>query len=264
MNELQVFENMEFGKVRILEMYGESWFVGKDVTEILGYQNASKAISDHVDDEDKLNNESLSSLGQRGGWLINESGLYSLILSSKLEGAKRFKHWITSEVIPSIRKHGGYISGQEQMDDQELMARALVVAMNKIEEKNRQIKEQGQHIENLEREQEEMKPKAFFADSVSLSDDTILIRDLAKIIQQNGKDMGEKRLFCWLRDNGYLIRKIGKDYNMPTQRSMEMGLFRIRETSIVHSDGAVTIGKTPRVTGKGQVYFVNKLAVKEA
>lgn len=244
MNELQIFKNEKFGEVRTMSIDGEPWFVGKDVAEILGYQNASKALSDHVFAEDKLNNESLSSLGQRGGWLINESGLYSLILRSKLPSAKEFKHWVTSEVLPSIRKHGGYIAGQESMSGEELLARAVKYANSKIEE--------------LESKVEVMKPKAIFADAVSTSKTSILIGDLAKLLKQNGIDMGQKRLFDWMRNNGYLIKQKGTSYNRPTQRSMEMGLFEVKESSFVHPDGHTGITMTTKVTGKGQVYFINK------
>jgi anti-repressor protein len=244
MNDLEIFKNAEFGEIRTVNMDGEPWFVGKDVTEILGYTNSSKALLDHVDEDDKVNNESLASLGQRGGWLINESGLYSLILSSKLPNAKKFKKWVTSEVLPSIRKNGGYIAGQETMTDDELMARALQVAQNKILERDKQI--------------ETMKPKAIFADAVAASHTSILIGDLAKLISQNGVSIGQKRLFKWLRDNGYLIKREGSDRNMPTQRSMEMKLFEVKESTISNPDGSVRITRTPKVTGKGQQYFVNK------
>lgn len=244
MNKIQIFKNEQFGEVRVIEQNGEPWFVGKDVTGILGYQNASKALTDHVDEEDKLNNESLSSLGQRGGWIINESGLYSLILSSKLPQAKQFKRWVTSEVLPSIRKHGGYINGQENMTDEELLSKALLMAQSKIEERNKQI--------------ERMKPKEIFADAVATSKTSILIGELAKILKQNGVEIGQNRLFAWLRNNGYLIRRKGTDYNMPTQSAMEMGLFEIKETVVSHSDGHTSINKTPKVTGKGQQYFINK------
>ena len=171
MNEIKVFSNAEFGKIRTLNRDGEPWFVGKDVATALGYSNASKALADHVAEEDKLNNESLSSLGQRGGWLINESGLYSLILSSKLDSAKRFKRWVTAEVLPSIRKSGGYIAGQDEMSDTELLAKALLVAQRQIEQRNAQIAE--------------MQPKALFADAVAASHTSILIGELAKILKQN-------------------------------------------------------------------------------
>ena len=244
MSNIQIFNNPEFGQMRTLTINNEPWFVGKDVAQVLGYTDTNKAIAMHVEDEDKLNDKTALSLGQRGGWIINESGLYSLILSSKLPGAKKFKRWVTSEVLPSLRKYGGYIPGQNEMTDEELMAKALLFADRKIKEQNQRIAE--------------MKPKALFADSVAASGTSILIGELAKILRQNGVDMGEKRLFEWLRDNGYLVRRKGTDYNMPTQRSMELGLFQIKETVIGHSNGHTTVSKTPKVTGKGQQYFINK------
>lgn len=248
MNEIQVFKNPEFGEVRIVSINNEPWFVGKDVAQVLGYTDINHTILDHVDTEDRVNSktqgQNAPELGQRGGWLINESGLYSLILSSKLPTAKAFKRWVTSEVLPAIRRNGGYIAGQENMTDQEIMARALFVAQKTIESKNRQIAE--------------MQPKALFADSVAASSSTILVGELAKILRQNGVDIGEKRLFAWMRDNGYLIRRKGSDYNMPTQKSVEMELLWTKETVISHSNGHTTVSKTPKVTGKGQQYFINK------
>ena len=249
MSEIKIFifENPKFGAIRTMVRGDEPWFVGKDVATVLGYADPNKALAMHVEDEDKLNDKTASSLGQRGGWIINESGLYSLILSSKLPTAKAFKRWITHDVIPSIRKTGGYISGQETMSDADLMAKALLVAQRQIEQRDKQLAE--------------MQPKALFADSVCASSTSILIGELAKILKQNGVDTGQKRLFAWLRENGYLIRRKGTDYNMPTQRAMEMGLFEIKETVVAHSDGHTSVNKTPKVTGKGQVYFVNKLCV---
>lgn len=252
MGELKIFENPAFGKVRVVEQGGEPWFIGKDVAEILGYSNTPKAIRDHVDDEDKLTERIVLSGQNREVAIINESGLYSLILSSKMPKAKEFKRWVTSEVLPAIRKTGGYIAGSEKMSDAELMAKAVLVAQATIKERDARIKE-------LESDTQRMKPKEIFADAVSASDQTILIGDLAKLIKQNGHDMGQKRMFEWLRNNGYLIKRQGADYNSPTQRAMEMGLFRIKETAVTHSDGHVTVSKTVKVTGKGQAYFVNKL-----
>lgn len=243
MQEMKIFKNEEFGRVRTTEINSEPYFVGKDVAEILGYVDTNKAIAMHVDEDDKLNDKSALSLGQRGGWLINESGLYSLIFLSKLASAKRFKHWVTSEVLPSIRKNGGYINGQETLSDDELMAKALMVAQNKIAERDKVI--------------ERMKPKEIFADAVSTSKTSILVGDLAKLICQNGYKIGQKRLFDWLRENGYLI-KSGTSRNMPSQRYLEQGLFEIKESNIQNPDGSVRITKTTKVTGKGQIYFVNK------
>lgn len=241
------YENSE---IRTVEKDGEPWFVGKDVAAVLGYANASKAIQDHVDAENKLNNDSLLSLGQRGGWLINESGLYSLILSSKLPNAKKFKRWVTSEVLPSIRKHGAYMT--DQTLEQALTSPDFLIQLAT------QLKEEKEQRKQLEAKVEQDKPKVLFADSVSASKSSILVGELAKILKQNGVDTGQFRLFAWLRENGYLIKREGSDYNMPTQRSVEMGLFEVKQTIITHSDGHITTNKTPKVTGKGQVYFVNK------
>lgn len=244
MNEIKIFENKEFGKIRVQEINNEIWFVGKDVADILGYERADNAIRNHIHEEDKLMHQ-ISASGQiRNMIIINESGLYSLILSSKLPKAKEFKRWVTSEVLPSIRKNGGYIQNQENLSDSELMAKALLVADKQIKDRDRIIEEQ--------------KPKVLFADSVSASQKSILVREMAKYLCQNGIDIGEKRLFYILRKNGYLVSKHGEDYNTPTQKSMDLGLFELKKTVILHSNGYETISKTPKITGKGQIYFVNK------
>ena len=247
MSNIQIFENPEFGKVRTVEVNGEPWMVGKDIAEALGYSNPQKAIRDHVDPEDRGVNESFTVNGTMGT-IINESGLYSLVLSSKLPGAKKFKRWVTCEVLPSIRKNGGYIKDQENLSDTELIARALLASQKIIEEKQKVI--------------ERMAPKEIFADAVAASDSSILVGELAKILKQNGAEIGQNRLFEWLRKNGYLI-KYGSAYNMPTQRSMDMGLMRIKETAVTHSDGHVTVSKTVKITGKGQEYFINLFVKKE-
>ena len=252
MNELQIF-NFDGSQVRTFLINEEPYFVGKDVAQILGYQNLSKAIKDHVDDEDKLNNVSLSSLGQRGGWLINESGVYSLVFGSKLEKAKEFKHWVTAEVLPAIRKHGAYLTDKKAYEithNADSLADLLIQAGEQLRKKDLVI--------------QEMQPKALFADAVATSKTSILIGDLAKILKQNGVNIGQKRLFEWLRNHGYLVKRNGADYNMPTQRAMELGLFEIKETVITHADGHTTISKTPKVTGKGQQYFINKFLANEA
>lgn len=244
MNELQIFKHEEFGEIRMMEVNGNPYFVGKDVAEILGYSNSRKALADHVDEDDKGVTKCDTLGGSQQLTVINESGLYSLILSSKLPTAKRFKHWVTSEVLPSIRKNGGYISGQETLSDDELMAKALLVAQNKIAERDKLI--------------EQMKPKEIFADAVSSSKTSILVGDMAKLLKQNGIDIGQKRFFEWLRSNGYLIKRKGSDWNMPTQKAMEMGLFEIKESTHLDGNGCNVTKKTPKVTGKGQIYFVNK------
>lgn len=243
--ELQIFNNPEFGEVRTTVIDGEPWLIGKDVAAALGYSNASKAVMMHVDSEDKRK-EMLEADSQNGNvvtatMLINESGLYSLVLSSKLPTAKKFKRWVTSEVLPAIRKTGGYHVPQSP---EEQMAQGLLTAQKLLAEKDKRI--------------EEMRPKEIFADVVSVSKTDILIGDLAKLIKQNGRDIGQKRLFSWLREKGYLIKRKGLDWNMPTQRAMEMKLFRVKETVVTHADGHTTVSKTTKVTEKGQVYFVNK------
>ncbi len=249
MNELKTFEHPEFGTIRTMEVDGEPWLVGKDVATVLGYSNPSKALIDHVDDEDKLNNETLSSLGQRGGWLINESGLYSLVLSSKLPGAKKFRRWVTAEVLPTIRRHGVYATPdmlEKMIASPEFGIKLLTT-----------LQQEREARQALEAEVEQAKPKILFADAVSISKSSILIGELAKVLKQNGIETGQNRLFAWMRDNGYLIRRQGTDFNMPTQRAMELGLFRIKETVITHADGHTSISKTVKVTGKGQQHFVN-------
>ena len=249
MDDLQIFENEQFGQVRSIQINNDPYFVGKDVAEILGYSNTPKAIRDHVDEEDKTVNDLFTVNGTKGV-LINESGLYSLILSSKLPKAKEFKHWVTSEVLPSIRRHGAYMTADtidKVLQDPDFGIRLLSELKSEREERRR-----------LEAEAEKNQPKVLFADSVSASHTSILIGELAKLLKQNGVDTGQKRLFEWLRNNGYLIKRKGTDRNMPTQKSMEMGLFEVKETAISHSDGHTSVSKTTKVTGKGQVYFINK------
>lgn len=261
MKELKIFKNKQFGEVRVLDKDGEPWFAGKDVAEILGYSNTKDAIAAHVDTEDKtiIQKSDFPTLDipNRGMTVINESGLYSLMLSSKLPQAKQFKHWVTSEVLPSIRKHGGYIAGQETLSDDELLARAVMVANSKIAERDKLIAEKDVQIQ-------QMKPKEVFADAVATSQTSILIGELAKLLRQNGVEIGQNRLFAWLRENGYLIKRKGADYNMPTQKSMELGLFEIKERTINNPDGTSYIKRTTKVTGKGQQYFINKFLAEKA
>ncbi|WP_195454426.1 phage antirepressor [Ligilactobacillus ruminis] len=251
MNEIQEFY-FNGGAVRTLLRDNEPYFVGKDVAEILGYSNPRDALSKHVDSDDKGVAKCDTLGGTQKLTVINESGLYSLILGSKLPTAKKFKHWVTSEVLPTIRKHGAYMTDAKAaaiVTDKCSLADLLQQAAEQLKRKDIQI--------------EQMRPKALFADAVSTSDTPILVGELAKILHQNGVSMGQNRMFRWLRDNGYLISKKGTSYNMPTQRAMELGLFKIKENAITHSDGHVTITKTPKVTGKGQVYFVNKFVGEE-
>lgn len=257
-NALTVFTNPEFGSVRTVELDGEPWLVGKDVAAALGYKDTINALKAHVDPEDKKGGWRITTpSGEQDMTIINESGLYSLVLSSKLPGAKKFRRWVTGEVLPSIRRHGAYMTPdtlRQAMADPELLYR-LVTGLR--DEHAARLAAEADCLA-LAEENEAARPKARFADAVADSDRCILVGDLAKLLKQNGLDIGAKRLFARLREEGYLIRRDGADYNMPTQKAMELGLFRVKETSIVHADGRVTVSKTPKVTGKGQVYFVNR------
>ncbi len=252
MNTPQIF-NFEQNEVRTILLNDEPYFVGRDVAKVLGYSNTRDVLAKRVDEEDK----GVAICDTLGGTqelvIINESGLYALILSSKMPNAKKFKRWVTSEVLPSIRKNGMYMTDQKAYDvvtNPNSLADLLQQASDQLKQKDLTI--------------QELKPKALFADSVSASHTSILVGELAKLLKQNGLDMGQNKLFTWLRDHGYLIRRKGTDYNMPTQRAMEQGLFEIKETAINRSNGTVSISKTPKVTGKGQVYFVNKFCQKTA
>ena len=248
-NKLQVFKNEEFGEIRTLEIDGEPYFVGKDVASILGYSNPQKAIRDHVDEEDKTLNELFTVNGTKG-ILINESGLYSLILSSKLPAAKKFKRWVTSEVLPQIRKHGAYMT-----DD--TLEKALT-SPDFLIKLATELKEEKEQRQALEEEKKLNAPKVVFADAVSTSKTSILVGELSKILKQNGINIGQNRLFSWLRENDYLIKRKGTDWNMPTQKSMDMKLFEIKESTHLNGNGVNVTTKTPKVTGKGQQYFINK------
>lgn len=250
MNNLQIFDSPDFGQIRTIQQNGEPWFVGKDVADILGYQNGSRDVNRHVDEDDRQNYQNGTFESNRGLTIINESGLYSLILSSKMPKAKEFKRWVTSEVLPAIRKHGAYMN-----DD---VLKQAIQSPDFLIKLATELKEEKEARRQAEANLQAAKPKVLFADAVSASDSTILIGDLAKILKQNGHPIGQKRLFCWMREQGYLIKRAGADYNSPTQRAMEMGLFKIKETAISHSDGHVSVSKTTKVTGKGQQYFINK------
>ena len=252
-NELMIFENTEFGSVRTIEIEEKPYFVANDVAKALGYIEAAKAVRTHCKGVSEM--DIPTNGGTQKMKIIPEGDIYRLIIKSQLPTAEKFEGWIFDEVIPSIRRNGGYIMGQETLSDDELMAKALLVAQNKIAEKDKVIAEKENKIE-------QMRPKEIFADAVSSSKQSILVGELAKILKQNGVATGEKRLFVWMRENGYLICRKGTDYNMPTQKSMELELFEVKETAITHSDGHVTVNKTPKVTGKGQQYFINKFKSK--
>lgn len=242
MNELQVFNNAMFGNVRIVMKDNEPWFVAKDVCECLDVNNSRQALT-RLDDDEKDDVILNDTIGRKQEMTtVNEYGLYSLVLSSRKPEAKEFKRWITHEVLPSIRKYGVYnLAIPRTLPD------ALKAYANEIDEHNK-----------TKALLEAQKPKVLFADAVSASETSILIGELAKILKQNGvENMDQNRLFEILRNKGFLISRKGTSYNMPTQRSMELGLFKIKETAITHSDGHVSISKTPKVTGDGQQYFIN-------
>lgn len=251
MNDLQIFSNEEFGSIRTVTIDNELWFVGKDVAAILGYAKPENAVASHIDTEDKT-----STLIQGNGTnykskaiIINESGLYSLILSSKMPNAKRFKHWVTSEILPSIRKHGAYMT--EQTLEQALTSPDFLIQLAT------KLKDEQEKNKALTEANNRMRPKEIFADAVMTSEHSILIGELAKLIAQNGYAIGQKRLFAWMREHGYLLKQ-GGSYNLPAQRYVEAGLFEIKESSISNPDGSVRLTRTTKVTSKGQVYFINK------
>jgi anti-repressor protein len=253
MNELQIFNSPEFGDIRTVEIDGKPYFVANDVARALGYVETAKAIRTHCKGVSEMD------IPSKGGIqcmkVIPEGDIYRLIVRSKLPSAEKFETWVFDEVIPSIRKNGGYIVGQETLSDEELMAKAILVAKKKIAERDKIIEKQRLKIEAD-------KPKTIFADAVSTSHTSILIGDLAKLICQNGVQTGQKRLFQWMRENGYLM-KTGASYNMPMQRYIEQGLFEVKESSVQNPDGSVRVTRTTKVTGKGQLYFINKFLGNE-
>lgn len=245
MNELKIFAHKEFGDIRTLNINNEPWFVGKDVAIALGYSNPQKAIRDHIDDEDKTVNDSFTVNGTKGV-LINESGLYSLILSSKLESAKRFKRWVTTEVLPSIRKNGGYIVNQENLSNEELLAKAILVANNVIEEKNKLIEQQNQQLI-------EQKPLVGFAQQVSDSSDCVDVGEFSKTIRDENIKMGRNNLFKWLKANHYLMNN-----NNPYQKYIDNGMFKVIEVVKKTPYGTKVFTKT-LITGVGQIKLLEKI-----
>ncbi len=249
MNELQIFNNPQFGEIRTLTENGKTLFCGKDVAAALGYKDTTNAMKQHC--RGVVKRHLTDKLGRKQETnFIPEGDIYRLAARSELPGAEKFESWIFDEVLPTIRQTGGYIGNADNLSPEELMAKALLVAQRTIEA-------QKEKLIAAAAENEANRPKVLFAESVAASKTTILVSELAKLLKQNGCDMGQNRLFKWLRENGYLIRRKGNDYNMPTQRAMERGLFEIKETTITHSDGHINISKTPKVTGKGQQYFVD-------
>lgn len=261
MNEMKIFNNPEFGEIRTIEENGVPLFCGSDVARALGYQNPSRDVQRHC--KKAISRCTTDSVGRQQEMLfIPESDLYRLVFCSKLPTAEKFTDWVTSEVLPSVRKHGAYMT-PETLQAAILNPDYLLQVVTAL--KNETDRRKALEVVNaqLTVDNQTMQPKALFADSVAASGNTVLVGELAKILRQNGVDMGEKRLFAWLRDNGYLIKRKGTDYNMPTQKSMEQGLFRIKETVISHSDGHTSVSKTPKITGKGQQYFINIFITKK-
>ena len=249
--EIQQFDFKGAALRTLTDEAGEPWFVAKDVCDILDLGNVSQAVS-RLDDDEK-SNITTNDIAQNGGkapLIISEAGLYSLILKSRKPEAREFKRWVTHEVLPQIRRTGGYIPTNDTDDDMTILAKAVMIGQRTMEEQKRKIAAQSERIKTLE-------PKARFADAVSASDGTCLIGELAKMLRQNGMDIGQNRLFQILRDDGFL-GKTGSNRNVPTQKAMDMRLFKIKETAIEHSDGHVTINRTPKVTGKGQTYFIGR------
>ncbi len=253
MNELIQFVYQGKQPIRTVVISGEPWFVAKDVCDVLEHSNPAMAVKG-LDDDEKGISKVYTPSGDQDMAVVSESGLYSLVIRSNKPEAKAFKRWITHEVIPSIRKTGSYGTPRE-LTRLELIEMARESELGRIEESKKRI-EAEQRASEYQFQLQEQAPKVLFADAVTTSHDTILIRDLAKVPKQNGIDIGAKRLFEELRERGFLIKQKSADYNSPTQRAMELGLFQIKETPIVHSDGHVTLSRTPKVTGKGQVYFV--------
>lgn len=250
--DLQLFSSERFGKLRATQIDCEVWFAATDVAKALGYRDANQITRALDDDEKRWSEGTLSECthSHLGIRLINESGLYRVLMRSQRPEAIPFQRWLAHEVVPEIRRNGGYIATSPEDSDADIMARALLIAQKTIDRKNELI---ALHEATIE----DMKPKALFADAVADSDGTCLIGELAKMMCQNGLEIGQNRLFKLLQRDGYL-GKSGSNRNVPTQRSMDMKLFRIKETAVTHSDGRVTINRTPKVTGKGQAYFIGR------
>ena len=243
--DIQVFNNEQFGNVRAMSLNDEPWFVAKDVCDVLGIKtNHLREDGRGLDDDEVLSLPNWEGKGS-APLIVSEAGFYKLVMRSRKPEAKAFQRWVTHEVLPAIRRTGGYMVAKQNETPEQIMARAVPVAQDTIERQKKQI--------------DELKPKALFADAVAASDGTCLVGELAKMLKQNGVNIGQNRLFSWLRENGYL-GKTGSNRNVPTQRAMEQGLFRIKETAVTHSDGHVTINRTQKVTGKGQRYFIEAFA----
>lgn len=243
-NEIQKFDFKGAPLRTLTDKAGEPWFVAKDVCAILEISNPSDALKRLDDDE-----RSRFNLGRQGETnIVNEAGLYVLVLGSRKPEAHEFKRWVTHEVLPSIRKHGGYMAGQERMTPEQMALASMRWLQSKVDEQAKQLKAQ--------------EGKVLFANAVETARTSILVGDFAKILKSNGIDIAPRRLFAWLREHGWLIKAKGSSWNMPTQKAMDLHLFEIKETTISHSDGHTTINKTPKMTGKGQTYFAKLFLAK--
>lgn len=243
-NEIQKFDFKGAALRTLTDEAGEPWFVAKDVCAILEISNPSDALKRLDDDE-----RSRFNLGRQGETnIVNEAGLYVLVLGSRKPEAHEFQRWVTHEVLPSIRKHGGYMAGQERMTPEQMALASMRWLQSKVDEQAKQLKAQ--------------EGKVLFANAVETARTSILVGDFAKILKSNGIDIGPRRLFAWLREHGWLIKAKGSSWNMPTQKAMDLHLFEVKETTISHSDGHTTINKTPKMTGKGQTYFAKLFLAK--
>lgn len=255
MNEMQVF-TYEGQEVRTVQKGAETWWVLKDVCDVLSLTTPAR-VAERLEEDEVSLTHIIDAIGRKQETtIVSESGLYNVILRSDKPEARKFKRWVTHEVLPSIRRHGAYVAPaklKEIMNDPDAWIKVLTA-----------LKEERAARERLQLEAARNEPKVVFADAVTVSDGAILIGELAKILKGNGVNIGQNRLFERLRQDGYLIKRKGTDYNAPTQRAMELGLFKVKETAITHSDGHVTISKTTKVTGKGQQYFINLFLGKGA
>mgnify|MGYP004498327425 FL=1 len=253
---VQLFINKDLElEVRVVEIDGEGWLVGKDVAEVLEYNEPNKAIARHVDEDDKTKHPIIDNLGRKqDSWIINESGFYSLILRSDMPKAKQFKRWVTSEVLPSIRKTGGYIPINENDDEASIMARALMIAQNTLNKKDELLKAKDQEIKVIS---EELNQKNRFINQLAASENTLLVREVAKVASKADVIIGEKKLWGKLRDWGFIF----KNSTEPKQCGIDRGYFEVNEGT-KEAKGKVFTYRTTRVTGKGQAYIIDRL-VKE-
>lgn len=250
MNQLKVFNHNQFGKLEVLVINEKEYFPANDVARKLGYSNTHDAINRHCRNKGVVFHEVLTSGGKQQKKFIDEGNLYRLITNSKLPQSEQFESWVFDDVLPSIRKHGAYMT-PETIEKALLNPDTIINLATKL-------KEEQQKRRLAEKKIEEQKPKVLFAEAVETSKSSVLVGELAKILNQNGVDIGQNRLFKWLRDNGYLIRQKGENFNLPTQYSMDLGLFEIKKRTINNPDGSIRTTRTPKVTGKGQIYFVKK------